>query len=167
MEISLAPDYTINENGEVFSKDRVINKNNGRINTCKSHLIKSCVNTNGYLRVGLYIDKKQKYFYVHRLIAEAFIPNPKNLPAVNHKDCDKLNNSIQNLEWCTNMYNSQSINTTRNFGYIYKTPFGKYRARYKSNGIKYSKCFKTEAEAEIWLADQEIIVRFQAQCKVI
>ena len=47
--------------------------------------------------------------YIHRLIAEAFIPNPNNLPVVNHKDENKLNSSIDNLEWCTYEYN-------RNYG---------------------------------------------------
>lgn len=60
---------------------------------------------NGYESVGLCKDKKAKYATVHRLVAEAFIPNPKNLPIVNHRDESKLNNYVKNLEWCTNVYN--------------------------------------------------------------
>ena len=56
----------------------------------------------GYLRVNLSHDKT---YYIHRLVAEAFISNPDNLPQVNHKDENKQNNSVDNLEWCTGKYN--------------------------------------------------------------
>lgn len=53
----------------------------------------------GYLRVALSKDSKVKHFKVHRLVAETFIPNTDNLPQVNHKDENKLNNHVENLEW--------------------------------------------------------------------
>ena len=59
----------------------------------------------GYKRVGLSMDNKSKLFRVHRLVAEAFIPNPNNYPMVNHIDRDKINNVDSNLEWCTALYN--------------------------------------------------------------
>lgn len=60
----------------------------------------------GYYYVGLYSNGKLKRHRVHRLVAEAFIPNPDNLPCVNHRDENKLNNSSLNLEWCDHKYNN-------------------------------------------------------------
>ena len=59
----------------------------------------------GYLQVILYKDRERKFFLIHRLVAEAYIPNPENLPQVNHKDENKANNCLQNLEWCDASYN--------------------------------------------------------------
>jgi hypothetical protein len=59
-----------------------------------------------YLRISARIKGKTKLFYVHRLIAKAFILNPDNLPQVNHKDGNTHNNNVNNLEWCTNLYNA-------------------------------------------------------------
>ena len=60
---------------------------------------------NGYKLVTLYKDGKGKIILVHRLVAQAFIPNPDNLPEVNHKDENKTNNVVTNLEWCDRLYN--------------------------------------------------------------
>lgn len=62
--------------------------------------------TSGYKMVVLCKDKIKKDKIVHRLVAETFIPNPKNYPQTNHKDEDKHNNEVDNLEWCTEKYNS-------------------------------------------------------------
>ena len=59
----------------------------------------------GYLYVNLYKNNIKKEYLVHRLVAEAFIDNTDNLPCVNHKDENKLNNNVDNLEWCTHEYN--------------------------------------------------------------
>lgn len=59
----------------------------------------------GYLRVNLCLNYKQKTVFIHRLVAEAYLPNPDNLPEVNHKDEIKTHNWINNLEWCTRLYN--------------------------------------------------------------
>lgn len=59
----------------------------------------------GYKRVSLWVNKKQKTSRIHRLVAITFIDNPNNLAVVNHVDGNKLNNSIENLEWCTEEYN--------------------------------------------------------------
>ena len=92
--------YKVDENGNVFSV-----RNN--------KLLKRMMFPSGYEYVHLCNGKgKTKLFRVHRLVAETFIPNPNNLPEVNHKDGDKLNNNVKNLEWCTNLENMRhSIET--------------------------------------------------------
>ena len=59
-----------------------------------------------YKAVNIYVNKKQKVHYVHRLVAETYIPNPKNLPCINHIDNNGHNNSVDNLEWCTYQHNT-------------------------------------------------------------
>ena len=71
--------------------------------------LKPAVNRSGYQNVVLYSDEdgKPKTQAVHRLVAIAFVPNPNQLPWVNHIDGDKLNNSVSNLEWCSPSYNNK------------------------------------------------------------
>ena len=72
----------------------------------KERILKPGTNNYGYLLVKLCKDGKVKAFTVHRLVAEAFLPNPHNYPCVNHKDENKQNNVVSNLEWCTHEYNN-------------------------------------------------------------
>ena len=72
---------------------------------CKSFILPLRKNHKGYLRANLSKNGKTKSAFVHKLVAEAFIPNPLNLPVVNHKDEVKDNNYPYNLEWCTDDYN--------------------------------------------------------------
>jgi len=93
------PNYQISTNGDVFSTN--INK----IMSPKKHY-------KGYLYVTLSNAGDTKAFKIHRLVAQAFLPNPNNLPQVNHIDGDKTNNNYKNLEWCTNSENvKHSYNT--------------------------------------------------------
>ena len=74
----------------------------GNVYSLISHrFIDSGLTTKKYKRVCLTANGKHTYHHVHRLVAEAFIPNPLNLPQVNHKDGNKLNNVVGNLEWCS------------------------------------------------------------------
>ena len=71
----------------------------------KEKIMKNTVNRYGYEYIYLTKNYKKNYFSIHRLVAYVFIPNPNNLPQVNHIDENKLNNTIGNLEWCTSKYN--------------------------------------------------------------
>lgn len=92
------PNYTITDDGRVFSLDYR--------RTGKKKEVKPSITNWGYFTVGLYNKvSKRKRFTVHRLVSLAFIPNPYNLPEVNHKDENTTNNMVGNLEWCSKSYN--------------------------------------------------------------
>lgn len=82
------PDHFISNTGLVFSK-------------ISNRVLKSKIDRYGYEAISLSRLGKTKHFTIHRLVAKAFIPNPDNLPTVNHKDENKLNNNVYNLEWST------------------------------------------------------------------
>lgn len=84
--------YLISDTGKVFS-----------VRT--NRIIKTHLSNMGYERVSVDINGETYKYSVHRLVATAFIPNPDNLPCVNHKDENPLNNNVDNLEWCTQKYN--------------------------------------------------------------
>lgn len=90
--------YQVSNWGRVKSLPR-----NGTVKYAR--ILKPGTNRYGYLYVNLCKDGKVKTFTVHRLVAEAFLPNPDNLPCINHKDECKTNNNVDNLEWCTYEYN--------------------------------------------------------------
>ena len=71
----------------------------------KGRILKLGNHNKGYLSVNLRKNNKLKTYLVHRIIAEVFLPNPNNYKEVNHKDEDKTNNSVENLEWCDRLYN--------------------------------------------------------------
>ena len=70
------------------------------------YLLKPKLEYNGYLRVGLSRNYKMRYVSVHRIVAQSFISNPYNYPVINHKNENKQDNRVENLEWCTSKYNS-------------------------------------------------------------
>ena len=100
--------------------------NIGNVRNVRRNTLLRLQKTNkGYIRVSLCKNGIQTGFQVHRLVAQAFIPNPNNLPQVNHRDENPSNNNVDNLEWCTAKYNInygtariRSINTKIKNGYI-------------------------------------------------
>jgi hypothetical protein len=90
-------------------------------------IIKGSISTSGYKMVSLHVNGKRITKQVHRLVALAFIDNPENKPQVNHKDSDKLNNHIDNLEWVTpkeNMKHHYDNGGIKNNNQTYKGKFG-------------------------------------------
>ena len=98
--------YEVSNTGQIRSFDRYVKYSNGRIHLHKGKVLSPIKDKDGYLQVNLCYNGKIHQIKVHRIVAQAFIPNPNNLPQVNHKDEDKTNNSVDNLEWCTVKYNN-------------------------------------------------------------
>lgn len=79
----------------------------GRVRSVKGHYYKIRPIAGGYIKLQFRMNGKYVNKLAHRLVAQTFIPNPNNLPQVNHKDGDKTNNNVDNLEWCTRSYNAK------------------------------------------------------------
>lgn len=99
--------YEISSIGNVRSKPRTVLSTYGGVYTKEGRVLKQNDNGNGYLQVSLCYNGKIKTERVHRLVALTFIENPLDLPKVNHIDLNKRNNTVENLEWCTQLENVQ------------------------------------------------------------
>lgn len=100
--------YQVSSLGRVKSLDRMVTMRNGVTRITHGRMMKE-VNGNGagnYRAVPLSMNGKIQRHLIHRLVALAFIPNPEGLPEINHKDEDKTNNRVDNLEWCDRQYNN-------------------------------------------------------------
>lgn len=97
--------YQVSNLGRVKSLDRVVYKKDGTTQIYKERILKQSNLWNEYLVVNLSRNGKPIMHRIHRLVAEAFLPNPNNYPIINHKDENKTNNSVDNLEWCSYSYN--------------------------------------------------------------
>lgn len=124
--------YSINEDGGIWSYR-------------KQKFLTPRPDKDGYLRVGLTKDKKQRTFFIHRLLAEAFIPNPDNLPLVNHKNEIKTDNRLENLEWATQWYNLEY-------------------SRNRERALRLGNAYETKRRQMQW---EELIMEFQSQLDVL
>lgn len=131
--------YEVSNLGRVRAKDRYVDSapNIGK-RYAYGHIMPQFDNSHGYLFVILYKYGKGKREYVHRLVAMAFIPNPDNLPQVNHKDEVKSNNEVSNLEWCTCKYNNN-----------YGTARDRQRESLLKNGKKCTRVAKIDENGKV------------------
>lgn len=95
-----------NQFGEIRTIDHYVTYKNGAKHFVKGHVLKQYSDSLGYMRIHLNVKGKTVNLQVHRIVASCFLPNPDNLPQVNHKDCNPSNNNVNNLEFCTPQYNT-------------------------------------------------------------
>ena len=133
------------DNYEVSNMGNVRNTNTNRILKPR----KDC----GYFRVGLYKNNIRKPFPIHRLVGFAFIPNPENLPCIDHIDRDRTNNSISNLRWISKSNNCRNRTKLQNssskyIGVCFDKREGKYKAQIRiNNKNKHIGYYETEDDA--------------------
>lgn len=104
-----APGVEVSTFGRVRTLDKVVSSEK-YTRFVKGHILKQYDNRYGYLQVSIKVDGKWTMNKTHRLVAQTFINNPDNLPQVNHKDNDRTNNHVENLEFCTASYNQKYKN---------------------------------------------------------
>ena len=138
MDIIGFPNYLIYDDGRVQNKKT-------------KQYLKHHINTNGYIRMCLWKNNKEKRIYLHRLLALHFIPNPHNYPVVDHIDRNPKNNSLSNLRWATQSMNMRNTkircdNTSGHKNIYYASE--RDRWLFRSFGDKtYNKYFKTKTDA--------------------
>ena len=131
--------YEVSNFGRVRAVERIVVGGHGTCNRkAEAKEKKLNVAKTGYPVVNLYKDNKYKQIPVHRLVAEAFIPNPNNYPVVNHLDGNKLNNNVSNLEWCTQQ---------RNVLHAFETGLVKKNAGRKVKNLETGCVYRSEGEA--------------------
>ena len=113
--------YQVSNLGNVRSLDRIeydpFNRGgcNGRKRLLKGRVLKQGTGTNGYRYVNLSVNQKSKKYSIHRLVAEAFIPNPDNLPTVDHINRNKTDNTVSNLRWLSHYDNCATIHIGQHY----------------------------------------------------
>lgn len=118
--------YMISSYGRIKTIDRVLTFSDGRVREYKSRIIRTHRINQHYYVASLSQNQRRLMKDVHRLVAEAFIPNPNGFNEVNHKDENKTNNCVNNLEWCTAEYNSNYGTCKNRIGDSNSRPILKY-----------------------------------------
>lgn len=113
--------YQVSNTGKVRSVDRVVSHKKSGSRFCKGIELVICLNPSGYPIVGLMRGNQKATARVHRLVADAFLDNPTDLPEVNHINEDKTNNNVSNLEWCDRQHNAEH---SRSKWHVFNDPDG-------------------------------------------
>lgn len=124
--------YQISNLGNVKSLERVVDKGNGILQHRKERIMNKRESVDGYYIAKLNVNKESTSIAIHILVARHFIDNPNNYPEVNHKDCNRKNNQVDNLEWCTHQ---QNVEHSKQLGH-YKTKSGCDNPNYKNDTLK-------------------------------
>ena len=168
--ISVAPDYMVSDHGDIKSLPRTAPVKNGFYRIVRERILKQHMDSlKKYMTVVLRIDNKPKTFFVHRLVAEAFVPNPTKENTVNHKNRNGLDNRVQNIEWCSIRENAShgQLGRKKSSKYIGVTKAykGQWRSSIRINGrrIVLGQRFKTEKEAH--QAYQKALVEYGIENK--
>ena len=129
-------DIIFEENGIKYDyTGKYVVSSNGKIKNIKTNkILKQCI-CSGYFRVALYLKKKRKYFFVHRLVAYMFNNNENNYSYINHKDENKKNNNFDNLEWCSIQYNNKYGTHNKKIQTAMEKSMGKPVCQYTKNGV--------------------------------
>lgn len=136
------PDYTVSEKGEIFSRK-------------SNRILKHNITNQGYHTVELFNKHGSKRLLVHRLVAQAYVPNPENLPQVNHINENKGDNSARNLEWCTAKYNM-------NYGEAAKTRHKKIDYSTESRKSIARRNGKAVSRPVLQIMNGEVVNRFES-----
>lgn len=127
--------YQVSNMGRIKSKPQRVDCKSGRSFFLHERIIKTCVINAGYKRIVFHKDKKTTSKLVHRVVAEHFLPNPQGLEQVNHKNENKLDNRLENLEWCDRVYNAlYGTSQQRRIATRLRNNNGKYGVPRKSAG---------------------------------
>ena len=136
--------YQVSNLGNIKSKERIIKRNNHN-SLIKEKLLKKYIRA-GYYAVKLYKNNIKTNIPVHRIVAQNFLENKQNKPCINHKDGNKLNNNINNLEWCT--YSENTL-------HAYKKGLEKITERQRQNGKKVYKLGNKKTSKKVSQYDLE------------
>lgn len=155
------PDYPfveVSNLGNVRTKDRYVPGRNGSKRLIKGRVLKQHLNKGRYMYVEFHTNGKVVSLRVHRMVAICFIPNPNNYPEVNHKDNDRTNNVVSNLEWCDRQYNQD-----------YRNNFGSSPAQVQGTPVI---AVNSETSEVLWFESQheaarQLKVRQSSICKVL
>lgn len=129
--------YQVSNLGRIKSKERYSSCCYGKQRLLKEKNIVPTPDKNGYLRIMLSKDKDKKRFYIHELVAQAFLDNSNNHPCVNHIDSNRTNNEVENLEFCTHKQNIEHAYKNHRFDNMRKIK-SEIMKRNKLNGYIYA-----------------------------